>query len=113
MNYEEVALDIAKTLNSFGCEKVELIDLTSKNTYAKYIIICSSPNVESSKDFGVALESYMIEKYDSKPYGREGFFIGNWIIYDYENFVIHIMLESQREKYKIEALYKDGKKVAF
>lgn len=111
MNFEEIAITIAKTLDSFGCEKVELLDLTHKNSYTKYIIICSSPNEETSKDFGVALESFMIEKFSTKPNLKEGFFKGNWIIYDYLNFVVHIMLKSEREKYKIETLFKDSKKI--
>lgn len=103
--------DIAKTLTSFKANKVELYDLTSKNMYAKYILICSTQNEETCQDFCMALESYIIEKYSAHYKSREGFHKGNWIILDYDNFVVHIMTESQREKYKIDGLYKDFKKI--
>lgn len=111
MDFESVAIDVAKMLDSFGAKKIDIYDLSAKETYTKYIIISSSPNEETSQNFAVALESYLIEKYSLSCFQKEGIHKGNWIILDFINFVVHIMIESQREKYKIDGLYKTTKKL--
>lgn len=113
MNFEDVAIDIGKMLDSFGAKKVEIFDLTAKETYTKYIIICSSENEETTLNFAVALESFMLEKYSITCFQKEGMHKGNWVILDFVNFVVHIMTESQREKYKLDGLYKGLKKLVF
>lgn len=113
MNFEDTAIDIGKMLDSFGAKKVEIYDLSAKETYTKYIIISSSPNEETSQNFATALENYLIEKYSMSCFQKEGMHKGNWIILDYINFVVHIMIESQREKYKIDGLYKATKKLTY
>lgn len=111
MDFEGVAIDIGKTLDSFGAKKVDVYDLTSKDTYTKYIIVCTGPNEETSLNFMTALENYLIEKYSLSCFSKEGIHKGNWIILDFVNFVIHIMTEGQREKYKIDGMYKGTKKL--
>lgn len=111
MVLEEIAKDIAKMLDSFGAKKVDLFDLTAKETYTKYIVICSSPNEETSQSFATALECYMLEQHKISCFQKEGMHKGNWIILDFLNFVVHIMTDSQREKYKIDGLYKNVKKL--
>ncbi|PJM73142.1 ribosome silencing factor [Bifidobacterium primatium] len=38
---------------------------------------------------------------------REGFEQGEWILLDFGDFVVHVMLEDKREFYDIERLWKD------
>ena len=88
-----------------GAKKVEIYDLSAKETYTKYIIISSSPNEETSQNFAVALEKLFNWKiFLCLVFQKEGMHKGNWIILDFINFVVHIMIESPKGKNKIRKL---------
>lgn len=43
------------------------------------------------------------------PLHQEGQKSGDWIVLDYGDFVIHLMCEEMREKYRLEEIWKAGK----
>ncbi len=44
-----------------------------------------------------------------KPLHTEGLSYGDWIVLDYGDIVVHLMESEMREKYHLEALWREGK----
>lgn len=70
----------------------------------KYIVLCTSNKVTDSKK----MADIIAEKYDYTD-KIEGYFKGEWIVFDFENLTLHIFLPKVREKYNLDKLYKPKK----
>lgn len=46
---------------------------------------------------------------DVKPYHVEGLSMGEWILLDYSDFIIHLFMPGMREKFQLESLWSEGK----
>jgi len=59
---------------------------------------------------------YLMEKlseYGLKPYGMEGYEQGRWVLLDYGDVVVHLMLQEARQYYSLELLWGDCKRIAW
>lgn len=70
----------------------------------KFIILSTSNKVTDSKKVAdVIAEKY---HYDGKI---EGYFKGEWIVFDFAQVTLHIFLPKVRDKYNLDKLYKPKK----
>ena len=75
---------------------------------ADYFIICeatSTTQVKAIADFVMAHCETTIEE---TPYHSEGHQAANWILVDYVNVVVHVMLPETRKFYKLEEMWNDA-----
>jgi len=76
---------------------------------ADFFIICEAnnqPQIRSISDF-VELE---VKKHcEENPYRHEGLKHLHWVLIDYINVVVHIMLPETRKFYKLEDMWNDAK----
>ena len=70
----------------------------------KYVILSTATKTLDSKKAADAI----VQKYS---YGDkiEGYFKGEWIVFDFDNLTLHIFLPKVREKYNLDKLYKPKK----
>jgi ribosomal silencing factor RsfS len=54
------------------------------------------------------IEYQVKEKCDEYPYHHEGFQNLHWVLIDYVNVVVHVMLPEDRKFYKLEDMWSDG-----
>ena len=54
-------------------------------------------------------EEFTKKELQDKPFSREGVQIGEWVLLDYVNVVVHIFLADKRKFYDIESLWGDAK----
>ncbi len=84
-------------------KNISVYDLT-EGDQEKFIILCtSSKPLDSKKAADVIAEKY---GYTDKI---EGYFKGEWIVFDFQNLTLHIFLPRVREKYNLDKLYKPRK----
>lgn len=90
---------IVQILEDKKAEKVEVIDLTSKEYIVDYVVIATTLNSKH----GFSLLTYLKE--GLKPDGEEFLRVeedDEWTIIDLGDMFIHLMSENYREKYSIE-----------
>jgi ribosome-associated protein len=97
---------IIKLLEDKKAEDIVVIDISSKVDFADYFIICSAHSTKHAQ----GLSDYVVfelEKEGIKPLSVEGMEIGNWIVLDYEDVIVHIFFEPIRSIYALEELWSD------
>ena len=89
-------------------ENIISLDLRKINeAVADFFIVCeasSQPQVRSIADH---VEHLVKEKCSEDPYHHEGFQKLNWVLIDYVNVVVHVMLPDTRKFYKLEDMWSD------
>lgn len=95
--------EIVKILQDNKMKNVAVYNLSSTDE-GKFVVLATSNKVlDSKKTADVIAQKY---QYGEKI---EGYFKGEWIVFDFENLTIHIFLPRIREKYNLDKLYKPKK----
>jgi ribosome-associated protein len=75
---------------------------------ADYFIICEATNQPQLRAIADAVEDDVKKACSETPYHHEGRQAGQWILLDYINVVVHIMLPESRRFYKLEEMWSDA-----
>ena len=75
---------------------------------ADFFIICEASSTTQVKAIADFVEEHIWEICDERPYKHEGIQALQWVLIDYVNVVIHIMLPEPRRFYKLEEMWSDG-----
>jgi ribosome-associated protein len=90
-------------------EKIISLDLRKINeAVADFFIICEASSSTQIRAIGENVEHRMKEKCEEAPYHHEGYSSQHWILIDYVNVVVHVMLPENRKFYRLEEVWSDG-----
>lgn len=101
---EELLQKMITYLEEHKCKNISLIDLTGDKRLAKYIFLTTvSGNLENKK-----LADQMREDFNMEG-DIEGYNKGEWIIFDFDDVIVHSFIPSAREKYNLDKLWQNKK----
>lgn len=93
-------------------EKIVSLDLKKiPEAVTDFFIICGAANPIQLKAIADFVEEEVKKKCGENPYKHEGRQGEQWILIDYVNVVVHIMLEMPRGFYKLEEMWSDASMV--
>jgi len=98
------ALEDAKTQN------IAVLDVRKISDFTDYMVIAtgtSNRHVQSSAD----KVAETLRDHGVRPVGIEGKQLGDWVLIDFGDVVVHIMREQTRDFYNLEKLWSDAKRV--
>lgn len=98
------ALEDAKTQN------IAVLDVRKISDFTDYMVIAtgtSNRHVQSSTDKVVET----LRGHGARPVGIEGKQLGDWVLIDFGDVVVHVMREETRDFYNLEKLWSDAKRV--
>jgi len=75
---------------------------------ADFFIVCEAGSTTQVKAIADNIEERMKEICDELPYKHEGRQTLQWVLIDYVNVVIHVMLPESRRFYKLEDMWSDA-----
>jgi ribosome-associated protein len=75
---------------------------------ADFFIICQANNPNQLKAIADEIEHQVKENCSESPYKHEGRQAQQWILIDYVNVVVHVMLPEPRKFYQLEELWSDA-----
>ena len=85
------------------------LDLRKINeAVADFFIICEAGNQPQIKAIAENVEYQVKMKCDEDPYHHEGYQSLQWVLVDYVNVVVHVMLTENRKFYKLEEMWSDA-----
>ena len=100
---DELVLKIEDILESKKAKDIKKIDIKNKTTIADYFIIASGTSTTHVKSLADNLEEEL-KKNNVYPKKIEGYDTGSWILLDYDNIIVHIFTESERQNYSLEEI---------
>ena len=90
-------------------ENIVSLDLRKiHEAVADFFIICEAKSHVQVKAIADYIEDEVQKSCDELPYKHEGLQALQWVLIDYVNIVVHIMLPENRKFYKLEEMWNDG-----
>ena len=75
---------------------------------ADFFIICEASSTTQVKAIADFVEEHIWKTCDERPYKHEGIQALQWVLLDYVNVVVHVMLTENRKFYKLEEMWSDA-----
>lgn len=105
MNTDELVEKVLFLLDEGKGSEIRLIDVQGKTSITDFLIVVSGRSERHVK----ALASQVVEKIKQerqyKPLGVEGESTGEWVLVDYGDLIVHVMLPQTRAHYQLEKLW--------
>lgn len=100
---------IIKAIQEKKGENIVSLDLRKiHEAVADFFIICQASNQPQIRAITDSIEEEVKKKCGESPYHYEGKQNMHWVILDYVNVVVHIMMPEQRKFYKLEEMWSDA-----
>ena len=96
--------DLYNYLSDKQCKDISVYDLSKEEQTCDYIYIASVADVASNKNLALAImRDFEMEVYP------EGYHKGEWIVFDFQQCVLHLFAGEIRDKYNLDKLWKSKK----
>ena len=90
-------------------ENIISLDLRKINeAVADFFIICEAGNQPQIRAISDNVEDKVKELCSENPYHHEGYNNLQWVLIDYVNVVVHVMLPESRKFYRLEEMWSDA-----
>ncbi|HUR64978.1 MAG TPA: ribosome silencing factor [Chitinophagaceae bacterium] len=90
-------------------ENIISLDLKKINeAVADFFIVCEASSQPQIRAIAENIEAKLREKCEESPYHHEGYQNLQWVLIDYVNVVVHVMLSDTRKFYKLEEMWSDA-----
>jgi ribosome-associated protein len=100
---------IIKAIHDKKGDNIVSLDLRKiPEAVADFFIICEAGNQPQIRAITDSVEDEVKKKCGENPYHHEGKQILQWVLIDYVNIVVHIMMPEARKFYKLEEMWSDG-----
>jgi ribosome-associated protein len=91
-------------------EDVIVLDVRGISTVTDFLLICTGRSEPHLKAIADEIDRRLREK-GIRPHGRDGFPPSRWIVLDYNDVLVHIFHPELRQRYALEQLWGDAKRV--
>ena len=90
-------------------ENIISLDLRKVNeAVADFFIVCEASNQPQVRAIAEFIQLDVNKKCGEAPYHHEGYQKLSWVLIDYVNVVVHVMLSDTRKFYQLEEMWSDG-----
>ena len=100
---------IIKAIQEKKGENILSLDLRKiHEAVADFFVICEANNQPQIRAITDSVEDRVKKNVGENPYHFEGKQNMQWVLIDYVNVVVHIMMPEQRKFYKLEEMWSDA-----
>lgn len=104
MNPEQIKDQVVAALEDLKAHDIRVIDITDISDFADFMVVASGTSDTHVK--ALAREaSTNLRTQGVKPIGEDGADIGEWVLVDFGDVVLHVMRPEVREYYDLEKLW--------
>lgn len=102
---------IIKAIQEKKGENIVSLDLRKiHEAVADFFIICEGTNPQQIRAIGEFVQEQAKQLCDEAAYKHEGYQVLQWVLIDYVNIVVHIMLPETRKFYGLEEMWSDAER---
>jgi ribosome-associated protein len=100
---------IIKSIQEKKGENIVSLDLRKiHEAVADFFIICEASNPQQVRAIGEFVQEEVRKQCDEAAYKHEGYQALQWVLIDYVNVVVHVMLPETRKFYQLEEMWSDA-----
>lgn len=100
---------IIKSIQEKKGENIVSLDLRKiHEAVADFFIICEAGNPQQVRAIGEFVEEEVKKNCGEQAYKHEGYQALQWVLIDYVNIVVHVMLPEPRKFYQLEEMWSDA-----
>jgi ribosome-associated protein len=109
---EQLAFSAADAADDRKAGDLLLLKIDEVSTLADYLLIVSGFSKVQLRAISNSIREKVKEDFDRLPFRVEGESQGNWVLMDYGDVIVHIMMPEEREFYNLETFWGHGQQVA-
>ena len=110
MTSYEMAMGLAKALDSKKGQDIKVLKTEELTSLADYFVLCTATSNTQVKAMSDACEEAM-EKEGERVHHIEGHRDGTWLLMDFSCVVVHVFTDEARKFYDLERLWADAQEV--
>jgi ribosome-associated protein len=100
---------IIQAIQEKKAENIISLDLRKiPEAVSDFFIVCEAGSTTQVKAIADSIEEEVRQNCDELPYKHEGRQSLQWVLIDYVNVVVHVMLPENRRFYKLEDMWSDA-----
>ncbi len=109
---KELALKIAKVLDSKKAKNIKILYVNKQTIIADYFIIAAGTSRTQVNALADEVE-YKLGLEGVEPTKVEGRGQGTWVLIDYDSVIVHVFNPEARDFYNLEKLWAEGEEIPF
>ncbi|MBC5716461.1 ribosome silencing factor [Flintibacter faecis] len=110
MTSYEMAVGLAKALDSKKGLNIKVLKTQELTTLADYFVLCTATSTTQVKAMSDACEEAM-EQQGETVHHIEGHRDGAWLLMDFSCVIVHVFTDEARKFYDLERLWADAQEV--
>ncbi len=104
MKTDELKHIAVEALDDLKAQNVVVIDVRDKSSITDFMIVATGTSQRQVKSLANHV-SMKTKEAGVLPLGVEGADVGEWVLVDLGDVIVHVMLESVRKFYQLESLW--------
>lgn len=105
---DERVKSIVDILERLKAEDILVLNFEKKSSLCDRMVICTARSDKNGKAIADGIE-LKLKEFGEEKLGLEGYNEGNWILMDFGDILVHILLKETREYYKLEQVWSFAK----
>lgn len=110
-NSEKIAISVANAASERKAGDILLLKVVDVSYLADYFILATGYSNVQVRAIADAVETTLLTEWQISPLRTEGKAEGNWILQDYGDVIVHVMMPYEREFYNLEAFWGHAERV--
>ena len=110
---KHLAITIADAGEDRKAGDIILLDVAEVSYLADYFVMMTGYSRVQVRAIAQAIEDKVQQELQRSPIRTEGKSEGTWVLQDYGDVLVHIMMPTERELYNLEALWGHAKRIEF
>lgn len=112
-NTPQLALTIAQAADDRKADDIVMLRVAEISYLTDYFIIVTGFSKAQVRAIAQSIEDKVQQEWHRLPLRTDGQSEGSWIVQDYGEVLVHILLPQEREFYNLEAFWGHAEKIAF
>jgi ribosome-associated protein len=111
MDSKKLALLCREFADNRKAEDIVVLDVRDLSSVTDYFVIASGTSEPHLRAIVEEITGKLRDEHDIRPVRTDGSTQGAWIALDFFDVIVHIMRTDARERYDLEGLWGDAKRV--
>jgi len=107
MQTETMRDEIVAALDEAKGQEVRVLDVRKVTDFTDYMILASGTSSRHVQTLADKVRTHLRER-GVRPVGSEGEAVGDWVLIDFGDVVVHVMRPAVRDFYNLEKLWGEG-----